>query len=89
MKTTRWILGTALFGSLFVLQGCGAGAEYQIPNVAPVVKPKPDDDLLDAIEGDDKASDAPSDKTGGADKPADAKPTDAPKADAPKAAPKK
>jgi hypothetical protein len=58
MKTTRWILGAALLGSLLSLQGCGAGGQYQIPNVEPVVKPKPEDDLLDDIEGNDKATDA-------------------------------
>lgn len=39
-----------VLGSLFCLEGCGAG-QYQIPDVAPVVKQKPQDDLLENIEG--------------------------------------
>jgi len=44
-----------VLGSLLSLQGCGAGT-YQIPNVEPVVKQKPQDDLLENIEGNDKSS---------------------------------
>jgi len=39
-----------VLGSLLWLEGCGAG-QYQIPNVEPVVKQKPQDDLLQNIEG--------------------------------------
>lgn len=39
-----------VLGSLLWLEGCGAG-QYQIPDVAPVVKQKPQDDLLQTIEG--------------------------------------
>jgi microcystin-dependent protein len=78
MKTTRWILGAALLGSLWALGGCGVGT-YQIPNVEPVVKPKPDDDdLLNDIEGTDTSTPA------SATKPADAKPAEAKPAEAPK-----
>ena len=63
MKTTRGLMGAALFGSVLTLAGCGGSGTYQIPDVAPVVKQKPDDNLLENIEGTDKpapsASDAP------------------------------
>lgn len=39
-----------VLGSLLALEGCGAG-QYKIPNVEPVVKQKPQDDLLENIEG--------------------------------------
>jgi hypothetical protein len=58
---TRWMLSGLLLGSTLALVGCGAG-QYQIPNVEPVVKPKPGDDLLDNISGDDKTA-APSEST--------------------------
>jgi hypothetical protein len=77
------MLGALLFGSLAALNGCGAGT-YQIPDVAPVVKPKPEDDLLEDIEnGSDESkpastSDAqsapPADKHDAA--PSEAKPAD-------------
>ena len=86
MKTTRWILGASLLGSLWAIEGCGVGT-YQIPNVEPVVKPKPEDDLLDDIEGNDTPSEA---KPAEAPKPAaakEAKPAETPKpaVEAPKA----
>jgi hypothetical protein len=55
---TRWMLSGLFLGSSLALAGCGAG-QYQIPNVEPVVKPKPGDDLLENISGDDKTA-APS-----------------------------
>lgn len=44
-----------VLGSLLWLEGCGAG-QYQIPNVEPVVKQKPQDDLLQNIEGSTEGS---------------------------------
>ena len=55
------MLSGLLLGSSMALAGCGAG-QYQIPNVEPVVKPKPGDDLLENISGDDKTA-APSEST--------------------------
>lgn len=56
MKRTRFVLGAALVSSLFWLVGCGQGT-YRIPAVEPVVKPKPENDLLEDIEsGDSKSS---------------------------------
>jgi hypothetical protein len=48
-----------LLGSVLALGGCGAG-QYQIPNVEPVVKQKPQDDLLEGIEGNDKPAESSS-----------------------------
>ena len=53
-----------VLGSLFWLEGCGAG-QYQIPDVAPVVKQKPQDDLLENIEGNTDNSSSSSSSTGG------------------------
>ncbi|HVW24946.1 MAG TPA: hypothetical protein VHC69_06220 [Polyangiaceae bacterium] len=55
-----------VLGSLFWLEGCGAG-QYQIPDVAPVVKQKPQDDLLENIEGntDNSSSSSSSTSAGG------------------------
>ena len=39
------MLSGLLLGSTLALVGCGAG-QYQIPNVEPVVKPKPGNNLL-------------------------------------------
>lgn len=50
MKRTRVVLGAVLVSSLFWLVGCGQGT-YRIPAVEPVVKPKPENDLLEDIEG--------------------------------------
>jgi hypothetical protein len=55
---THGFLGRALLGGglVLVLQGCGAGT-YKIPDVAPVVKQKPEEDILG---GDDApATEAP------------------------------
>lgn len=52
MKRTRLVLGVALVSSLFCVVGCGQGT-YRIPAVEPVVKPKPENDLLDDIAGGD------------------------------------
>jgi hypothetical protein len=49
-----------LLGGALALAGCGAG-QYQIPNVEPVVKQKPQDDLLEDIEGN---TDKPADTSG-------------------------
>lgn len=86
MKTSAWISGVARLGCVVALQGCGAGT-YHIPNVEPVVKQKPDDDLLEDIEGGgdedkkdstDSASPAPdSEKPSETPAPEAAKPGDA------------
>ena len=84
MKTTRWVLGAVIVGGLLTLGGCTQG-EYQIPAVEPVVKPKPEDDLLADISGGDtapKAAPAPSAA------PPEPKPAEEPKP-APEAAPAK
>ena len=47
---TRWLSRGLMLGSLLWLGGCGGGT-YEIPPVAPVVKEKPQDDLLQNIEG--------------------------------------
>jgi hypothetical protein len=54
-----------VLGSLLWLEGCGAG-QYQIPNVEPVVKQKPQDDLLQNIEGSTESSSSSSSSAGGA-----------------------
>ncbi len=76
MKTSCWFLGALLLGSLLTLEGCGAGT-YQIPNVEPVVKPKPEDDLLSNIEGNDKpaASSEPEPSGAGGQKATDSEPS--------------
>ena len=77
---TRWMLSGLLLGSSMVLAGCGAG-QYQIPNVEPVVKPKPGDDLLENISGDDKTA-APSESSAPAsssDEPSGSPPGDSSK----------
>ncbi len=76
MKTSHWLLGALLAGSVVVLEGCGSQGQYVIPNVEPVVKQKAnaDDDLLEDIEGGD-------DKKAGGN--ADAKPADDGKGAAP------
>jgi hypothetical protein len=48
-----------MLGSLLALEGCGS-AQYKIPNVEPVVKQKPQDDLLENIEGNTPSSGSPS-----------------------------
>jgi len=53
-----------VLGSLLWLEGCGAG-QYQIPDVAPVVKQKPQDDLLEKIEGNSDDSSSSSSSSGG------------------------
>jgi hypothetical protein len=53
-----------LLGSLLWLEGCGAG-QYQIPNVEPVVKQKPQDDLLQNIEGSTESSSSSSSSSSG------------------------
>ena len=53
-----------VLGSLLWLEGCGAG-QYQIPNVEPVVKQKPQDDLLQNIEGSTEGSSSSSSSAGG------------------------
>lgn len=94
MKRTRFVLGAALVSSLFWLVGCGQGT-YRIPAVEPVVKPKPENDLLEDIEGgDSKSSGAaesnPAPSATPAEKPPEPKPADAkpeePKPEAAKAA---
>ena len=83
MKMSRGFVGAAwIVCSLsFVLGGCGGSGEYRIPNVAPVVKQKPDDSLLENIEGTDSSSSstpsAPTAATPAEAKPADAKPAEA------------
>jgi hypothetical protein len=59
---TRWMLSGLLLGSSLALAGCGGAGTYQIPNVEPVVKQKPGDDLLENIAGDDKTA-APSESS--------------------------
>jgi hypothetical protein len=59
---TRWLLSGLLLGSVLSLPGCGAG-QYKIPNVEPVVKQKPQDDLLENIEGSSASSSPSSDST--------------------------
>lgn len=73
------MLSGLLLGSSMALAGCGAG-QYQIPNVEPVVKPKPGDDLLENIEGSDKSA-APSESSAPAssDEPAATPPADSSK----------
>ncbi len=51
------MLGAVLVSSLFWLVGCGQGT-YRIPAVEPVVKPKPENDLLEDIEGGDEKAPA-------------------------------
>lgn len=53
------MLGATLVLGVVTLAGCGTGT-YKIPNVAPVVKPKPGDDLLDSIENGDSTPDTKS-----------------------------
>jgi hypothetical protein len=50
------MLGATLVLGVVTLAGCGTGT-YKIPNVAPVVKPKPGDDLLESIENGDSTPD--------------------------------
>src|SRR5438477_10724228 len=86
MKATRFVLGVALVSSLFWLVGCGQGT-YRIPAVEPVVKPKPENDLLEDIEGGDQKSTSPTESKPSTTsppaekapepKPAEAKPEDA------------
>jgi hypothetical protein len=86
MKTSRSVLGALLLGGLF-LGGCGVGT-YNIPNVEPVVKPKPEDDLLadfQAAASEDSEPSAPAEKT---EKPDEKKP-DEKKPDEKKAEPDK
>jgi len=69
MKTSHaFLYALMLGGTLFALEGCGQGT-YRIPNVAPVVKQKPEEDILG---GDDSKSEAPktesSDSGDGGDK---------------------
>jgi hypothetical protein len=46
MKTSHaFLCALVLGGTLFALEGCGQGT-YRIPNVAPVVKQKPEEDIL-------------------------------------------
>jgi hypothetical protein len=90
MKTTRWLLG-GLLGTFLVLEGCGGAGQYNIPNVEPVVKPKPDDDLLENIEGNDQTkAGAPAEAPGPkpAEPPKQAEPAPAPEAAKPAEAPK-
>jgi hypothetical protein len=61
---TRWLVRGLVLGSLLWLEGCGAG-QYQIPNVEPVVKQKPQDDLLQNIEGSTESAPAGSSSSGG------------------------
>jgi len=79
MKATRFVLGAALVSSLFWLVGCGQGT-YRIPPVEPVVKPKPENDLLEDIEGGDQKA-APSTESKpsapSTEKPPEAKPPEA------------
>jgi len=59
MKTSRELVALSLVLGSFALDGCGGSGEYVIPNVAPVVKQKADDSLLEDIEGGgDKAAPA-------------------------------
>lgn len=70
MKTTRAFLSASLLGvALFSLQGCGQG-EYRIPNVPPVVKEKPEEDVLnlDETKSSDSSSKSDSDDSA-AEKP--------------------
>ena len=67
MNTTRWLLGAIVGGSL-ALVGCGGSGQYRIPDVAPVVKQKPQDDLLDALTDDteeEKKTETPAPATTG------------------------
>ena len=87
--------GALIALSLLALDGCGVGT-YRIPNVEPVVKPKPEDDLLSDISGgdDSSSSSAPSDEPAATpppaeeEKPSGDKPAESSK-DAPKETPKK
>ncbi len=63
---TRWMVRGLVLGSLLWLEGCGAG-QYQIPNVEPVVKQKPQDDLLQNIEGSTESSSSSSSAGGASD----------------------
>jgi hypothetical protein len=63
---TRWLVRGIVLGSLLWLEGCGAG-QYQIPNVEPVVKQKPQDDLLQNIEGSTESSGSSSSAGGSSD----------------------
>jgi hypothetical protein len=69
MKTSRWLLGALLVGGFVALEGCGGAGQYVIPNVEPVVKPKPEDDLLEDIEGGSKPAESSATPSGA--KPAD------------------
>jgi hypothetical protein len=60
----RWLVRGLVLGSLLWLEGCGAG-QYQIPDVAPVVKQKPQDDLLQSIEGSSDSSGSSSSSSAG------------------------
>jgi hypothetical protein len=60
MKTSRGFVALSLVLCSFALDGCGGSGEYVIPNVAPVVKQKADDSLLEDIEGGEKAAPASS-----------------------------
>ena len=70
MKTTHAFLCALLLGgSLFALEGCGSGT-YRIPNVPPVVKQKPEEDILGDV---DTSSSEPAKTDGDEEKPADKK----------------
>jgi hypothetical protein len=89
MKATRFVLGAALVSSLFWLIGCGQGT-YRIPAVEPVVKPKPENDLLEDIEGGDKSAPSSTESKPSApatEKPAESKPPES-KPEEPKSEPK-
>jgi len=80
MKTNRWVFGAALVGSFVSLQACGGAGTYQIPNVEPVVKQKPEEDALEAeLESDEASTPA---KPATEAKPAEAKPAEAKPAEA-------
>ena len=76
------MLSGLLLGSSLALAACGGSGTYQIPNVEPVVKQKPGDDLLENISGDTPAA-APSESSAPAssDEPAGAAPSDSSKSD--------
>jgi hypothetical protein len=84
MNTTRGFLGATLIGAVLGLVGCGGSGEYRIPNVPPVVKQKPDDDLLEDIEGSSKPAETAKPSSTETPPASDAKPAEAKPAAPPK-----
>jgi hypothetical protein len=67
-------VGALLMGGFSAITGCGGSAQYQIPDVAPVVKQKPaDQDLLEDLGGGKEESKPPSDSSSGGDSSDDSK----------------